>query len=365
VLARLNQVVDRVTNALEKTDPYTSTLAVEAFLDDLTNWYVRRSRRRFWKSERDADKNEAYATLYHVLVKLSLILAPFTPFITEVMYRNLVFEIHSDALESVHHCDWPQADLSLVDQEELDRMALARQIASLGLSGRSAAGIKLRQPLSRVLVNVRDSSPDLGEVLVEILTDELNVKSLDVVEDTSELIEYRILPDNKVLGPRFGPKFPGVRAALAEADGEEIAGKVDADLPVTLQVDGEQIVLAPDEVLVETQPAEGYAVAAEKGITVAIDTEITPDLRSEGLARELVRRIQSMRKSADFNIEDRITTYYIAEGRLEGVIQNWAGYIQAETLSTNLVAGPPPEGAFVEIQDVDDEAVTIGLERAV
>jgi isoleucyl-tRNA synthetase len=362
VLARLNQVVARVTEALEESDPLSATVAIESFLDDLTNWYVRRSRRRFWKSEHDADKNSAYATLYHLLVKLARLLAPFTPFVTETMYQNLVRSVCPGAFESIHHTGWPQADLTVVDEGALDQMALARQIASLGLGARNAAGLKVRQPLARVLTYA-GGMQTLNEELADIVTDELNVKDFEFVEDAGRLVTYRVLPDNKKLGPRFGALFPRVRAALAALDPAAVAGSVQSGEPVSVEVDGQKVELAPDEILVQTKPAEGLAVAADKLITVAVDAALTPELRAEGLAREIVRRLQAMRKDAGFNIEDRITTYYQTNGELAETFQSWGDYIKAETLSIALVYQEPPEGMFTETHMVDGQMLRLGVER--
>ncbi len=364
VLARLNQVIDRVVVALEGSDIYTASQVVEAFLDDLTNWYVRRSRRRFWKSEHDVDKNTAYASLYHVLVKLVRALAPFTPFVAEVMYQNLVRSVYPQAYESVHHTSWPGADLSIVDDDLIDQMALARRIASLGLSARSGANLKVRQPLSKVLVHVGGKA-SLRDELVEIVTDELNVKSLEFVEEEGRLVSYKLLPDNKLLGPKFGARFPKVRQALQAADPAKVAASVRDGLAVTLNVDGEIVELAPTEILVQTQPAEGLAVAADKLITVGIDAAITPELRLEGLAREVVRRVQAMRKDAGFNIEDRITTWYQADGELAAVFKRWAPYIQAETLTTELISAQPPDGVYIEKHNIDGVSLVLGIKQNV
>jgi isoleucyl-tRNA synthetase len=362
ILARLNQVVVAVTEALENSDTLTATLALEALLSDLSNWHVRRSRRRFWKSEHDADKNTAYATLYHVMVKLIKLLAPFIPFMTEAIYQNLVRSVYPTAYESVHHTAWPQVDEAVVDEGLLDQMALARQVASLGLSARNAAGLKVRQPLAKVLVYA-GGKRSLTTELVDIVMDELNVKAFEFVEHAGELVTYRVLPDNKRLGPKFGSSFPALRLALAALDPAKVADTVTAGLPVSLSLEGETVELAPDEVLVETKPAEGLAVAADKLATVAVDATVTPALKAEGLAREVVRRVQAMRKDAGFDIADRITTFYRASEAMQGVISTWSSYIQAETLTTNLLAGQPPADAYVEEHHLDGEALLLGVRR--
>jgi len=363
VLARINQVTDRCTVALENSDAYTATLAVESFMDDLTNWYVRRSRRRFWKSEQDADKHTAYGTLYHVLVKLSKLLAPMTPFVTEVMYQNLVCAVQPDAYGSVHHCDWPEVDERVIDEGLIEQMSLARRVASLGLGARGSANIKVRQPLAKAMAYAADVRGELTPELVDIVADELNVKAFEFVEEEGALVTYRLLPDNKLLGPKFGPKFPKVRAALAAADPTAVVKRVQAALPVALEVDGEGVELAAEEVLVQTEPAEGLAVAADKGVTVAVDAVITPELKAEGLAREVVRRVQTMRKEADFNIEDRITTWYTGEGELAEVMESWGDYIRAETLSAEIVADDAPADAYTGTHKIEGDSITLGVKR--
>jgi isoleucyl-tRNA synthetase len=363
ILARLNQVVERVTPALEDSDAFGATIAVEPFIDDLTNWYVRRSRRRFWKSEHDADKNTAYTTLYHVLVKLSKILAPFTPFVTEVIYQNLVRSVQDGAYESIHHTDWPGADTAVIDERLVDQMSLAQRIASLGLSARSGAGIKVRQPLSKVLAYVGQGRAELSDELIDIVSDELNVKEFEFVENPGVLVANRILPNNKLLGPKFGAQFPQVRSALEKLDPAKVANQVEAGELVPITFDGQTVRLNPEEILVDTQPVEGLAVAADKIVTVAVEATITPALRAEGLAREIVRRVQAMRKDADFNIEDRITTYYVAEGELADVFEAWGDYIKSETLSTNLVQRAPPADAHVESHKVGGMDFKLGVQR--
>jgi isoleucyl-tRNA synthetase len=317
ILARLNEVIAKVTVSLENYDAYMATNAIEALLEDLTNWYVRRSRRRFWRSEHDADKEAAYATLYQVLTTLIKMLAPFTPFVTEVMYQNLVCGVDSNAPESVHHYSWPEADEAAIDQALLDQMALARQIASLGLGARGSANIKVRQPLARALVHI-GQAVSLSPELTAIVVDELNVKSLEFVAEAGELVTYKVLPNLKLLGPKLGKQLPAVRQALEAADPAELAAKVQAGETITLGeyvnvviesqpiTESQPIELIPEELLIQTQPAEGLAVAADKVITVGVDVVITDELAAEGLARELVRRIHNMRKDAGFDTLDKL-----------------------------------------------------------
>ena len=364
ILARLNQVVAQVTQNFQDSDAYSATIAFEALLDDLSNWYVRRSRRRYWKSEADQDKETAYATLWHVLVKMIRALTPVIPFVTEAMYQNLVRSVFPDAHESVHHTDWPMADTDVIDNKLIYEMDLARRVASLGLSARGNAGLKVRQPLEKVLVNVGEESIEISEELAAIVTDELNVKALKFVSNVGDLVSYKVLPNNKLLGPRFGADFARVRVALNEMDPSQIATRLAGGEEITFELNGETVSLTGEEILINTQAAEGMAVAADKLLTVAIDTVLTPDLIAEGLARELVRRIQAQRKNAGFNIEDRIKTWYLASDELARVFTDWAKYIQTETLTTELVTGEPPDDTFVEKHKVEGLDLTIGLKKS-
>ena len=362
ILARLNQLAARVTAGLDDSDFYTASTSIGVFIDDLTNWYIRRSRRRFWKSQSDDDKQAAYATLYHVLVKLTRLLAPLTPFVTEAMYQNLVRNVREGAYESVHHTRWPAADETAVDGVLLEQMNLARMVASLGLAARSGANLKVRQPLARAMA-FAGNNRSLPTDLVEIITDELNVKDFEFVEEASRLVNFRVLPDNKTLGPRFGALFPKVRAALAALDPSSVAALVQAGQGVKLSVDGQEIELGPAEVIVQTMPVEGLAVASDKGFTVAIDAVITPELRAEGLAREFVRRVQDLRKTAGLEISDRIRLRFMATSLLADAVEKFRDYIMNETLTVDLETGEPDAEMAVVEDQFDGEKVTIGLMR--
>jgi isoleucyl-tRNA synthetase len=366
ILARLNQLVAKATDRLENYDAYTMTMAIEAFLDDLSNWYVRRSRRRFWKSEQDADKRAAYTTLYHVLTTLTRLLAPILPFVTETMYQNLVRSHSEEALESVHHTRWPKACLEKVDDELLTQMALAREVVTQGHSARNSQGIKLRQPLARALVHLEDGAV-LSDELVDLVQDELNVKEVVFSDEVSDLVTYRFLPDSQKLGPRFRDRFPAVKAALESIeDPVRAERRLEADLPLELEVDGETIELAPDEVLVREEAREGLAVASEHDVTVGIDVELTKELEAEGMARDVVRRVQNLRKDADFDLDDRIVTTYQAEKELNEAIEAWRDYIAAETLSVDLREGSPEsdEANTVSEDQVEGYWLKLGVRKA-
>jgi isoleucyl-tRNA synthetase len=374
MLVRLNQVIARATECMDDYDPYGATLAIEPLLDDLTNWYVRRSRRRFWKSEQDADKDAAYATLYHVLVTLCKLLAPIVPFVTEVMYQNLVRSVEKGAAEtteksvceSVHHCEWPAVDERALDQDLLDRMVLAMQIAALGRSARSTSGVKLRQPLARARVYAGQRDSDLGG-LADLVTDELNVKTLEFVETEGDLVEYEIGLLPNILGPKHGKRFPLLRRTVGAQDSSALARRFEAGLGTTLDLEdgGPPVELLPEEVEVRMHGREGYAIGEEKGTVVAVDVTLTPELVREGLARDLVRRVQTLRKEADFQLDDRIVTYFDAGDELKAVVEEWADYVQAETLSVELVPGPLPDDTAKEaVFKLGGYALSLGVKRA-
>jgi isoleucyl-tRNA synthetase len=238
-------------------------------------------------------------------------------------------------------------------------------VVTLGHSCRASANVKLRQPLAGALVHLEAGADKLDdEEPLDLIRDELNVKEITFVETAGELVTYQLLPDNKVLGPRFGSRFPTVRKALSELDPAAAVKRLKASLPLHLEIAGEEIELASEEVLVQEQPREGLAVASEKGVTVAVDLVLTPELAAEGLARDVIRRVQNLRKEADFNLDDRIVTTYQAEGELAEAIQTCHDLIAAETLSLTLRAGPPEKGATVGEEQIGDHALTLGIHKA-
>ncbi len=361
IVGRLQQVIERVTTSLADYDAENATMGCEAFLDDLSNWYVRRSRRRFW----DGDM-AALDTLYYVLVTFARVLAPMLPFMTEVIYQNLVRSAFADAPESVHHTGWPAANPGLMDEKLLVDMDLARAVVSLGHADRVAANIKVRQPLADIKVVAAGKADSLVR-FAALIAEELNVKSVLLAEGEAELVQYRILPFNKTLGPRFGKDFPAVRKALSEADPYAVAAAVAAGQPVPITFGGQAVELAAEDVLVQAEPKPGYQVTndTQRGIVVALDTVITPQLKAEGLAREVVRRIQQMRKDAGFDLSDRIhTTYQTDNADLAATVVELADGIKQETLSLSLLAGDPVEGAYADTGDVDGAEITLSVRRA-
>ena len=273
--------------------------------------------------------------------------------------------IRSNLPGSLHHTLWPKVDESAIDEEFVAQMGLARQVASLGLSARASAGLKVRQPLAKALVYTGDADSELPDYLAEIVKDELNVKAVEFVTEAEKLVRYRILPDNAVLGPRFGADFPEVRAALEALDPVEVKRAVDAGESIEIKVGKKKFELAAEEVLVNTEPAEGLAVAADKFVTVAVDAELTEELRQEGLAREFVRRVQDLRKQAEFEISDRIQVYYQASDTLASALDIHRDYIMGEVLATEMQAAAAPEDAFKPEEAIEfgGESVEVGLVR--
>jgi isoleucyl-tRNA synthetase len=298
IISELNQLIVDVDSALDAYNPTEAGRRIESFVNDLSNWYVRRSRRRFWKSENDADKLSAYTTLYECLVTLSKLLAPFTPFLAEELYQNLVLTAFPEAPDSVHLADFPVPDMNKIDKQLAADTRLVMKISSLGRAARSQAGIKVRQPLAKVVVRVGSSQEREGlERLMPQVLDELNVKGLAFVDNKAELDK-------------------------------------------------------PD-----------YGVSSEGNYGVAIPVEIPPELAREGMAREIVHRLQIMRRSAGFDIADYITTYYQGEAYMRQVIEDFGDYIKQETLSRQLIEGIPEEGVFTESYKLAGYDIVLGVKR--
>jgi isoleucyl-tRNA synthetase len=369
-LARLHQLVRTVTGMLDEYDIHGPAREIEAFVEELSNWYVRRNRRRFWKAEDDADKHAAYATLYACLTTLGRLLAPFMPFVAEALYQNLVASQDADAPESVHLAPWPAADAALIDETLLADTQHLLEAVSLGRAARRGAGIKVRQPLPELLLRPRGAAQIEGLRRFEAeLREELNVKRVRYLDSSAGFVQHRFKPNLRVVGKKYGRLVPALTRTLRDLAGEparEVARAVEAGQPVTLAVDGEPLRLAPEDLLVEAASPEGYAVAEDRGMLVALDTSVTPELRDEGLARELVRHIQDARKSAGFAIADRIVVYLRPDAGGEDVrrvVGGFGDYIRTETLADELVVGEPPASAHVEALEEEGCRVTVGVQR--
>ncbi len=364
ILSELHALIALATDRYENFDTATVTRRIEAFVDDLSNWYVRRGRPRYWKSESDQDKLAAYLTLWEVLVTLAKLMAPAMPFLAEELYQNLVRSVDAGAPESVHHCEWPQANRAVIDAGLRDAMTLVRQVVGLGRAARQRSKLKVRQPLPALLVRAKSAKErEYVQRLEGQVLDELNVKRVEVVEETGSLVSYRIKPNFKLLGPRFGPQVNAVARALQQADSAELARKHAAGEHVALVVGGLEVDIPSEEYDVETAAAEGYEVVEEGGYLVALDTRLTPELVEEGLARELVRRLNDMRKEAGFRVEDRIVTYFSGPENVEQVFTRFGDYIRQETLSVRLERGPGDGAAHAETVAMDGLSVALAVQR--
>ncbi|MFQ5855077.1 MAG: isoleucine--tRNA ligase [Anaerolineae bacterium] len=363
ILSELHALERTVDEGLENYDVTGAARPIQAFVDDLSNWYVRRSRRRFWKSEQDADKAAAYQTLYEVLVTLSKLLAPFMPFTSEAMYQNLVRSVVADAPESVHLTDFPTFNPDLIDESLMFDTRLVMRVASLGHAARNKAQIRVRQPLAAAVVQTRTPAERAAlKALADQLEEELNVKELRFA-DGDELVDYEVKPVHAKLGPKYGALLPRLSKALADLPADRVARSVEASEPVEVNVNGQTIQLLPEEIQVETVDKAGYAVAEEGGTVVGIETHLTEVLVREGLAREVVRRIQTLRKDAGFELDDRIRTYYQAGERLASVVVEHTPYITTETLTEDLVEAEPPAGVTSSSFDIDGETIVLGVAR--
>ena len=364
-LSELNSVVDSVAQDLENWRIERASETIENYVERLSNWYVRRSRRRFWKSEDDADKNNAYYTLYTSLTTLSRLIAPITPFLAEELFTNLVSRRDSSAPKSVHLANWPIPDQEQIDTALSRRTNLAMRIASLGRSARSASGLKVRQPLQSLVVEVNTSQEQADlPVIAPQLKDELNVKNVVVASESDSLMAYQLRPNLPVLGPKYGRQVNEIRLLLQNADAAQIAEAVRANESVALG----EFELSPEEVLVDNIAAEGYAVESDDQYTVGISTSITDDLRSEGHVREVAHIVQNMRKNAGLEISDRINLQINApsDSPVEHAIKLNKDYISQETLAVSLefAEQEPGEASTSELHKIDNFELKISLQKA-
>jgi isoleucyl-tRNA synthetase len=298
--------------------------------------------------------------LHECLLTIAKLLAPFTPFMAEEMYQNLARTYDASAPESVHLADYPTADRAKINPEVQRATDAIIRVVSLGRAARSKAKIKVRQPLARIVIAASKQERAALTRLADHIREELNVKEVAFAEGETELVTYQVKGNPAVLGPKFGKEMGKVMAAIAKADGKEAAAKVRGG--ATLEIGGYTLDATDVQIVTEDRP--GLASAADGPLTCAVSTEVTRDLAMEGMAREIVHRIQTMRRSANFAIEDRIVTYYQAEGELAEVLKAHEAYIKQETLSAALREGPAPAGAFVETAKVDGASLTIGVAKA-
>ena len=358
ILSRLNTLIGHVEAYLDDLKMTEAGREMQDFMDDLSNWYVRRCRERYWGKDMTADKEAAYMTLYTVLKTMALISAPFTPFMSETMYQNMVRTVDKSAPESIHLCDWPKKDESFIDPELEANMAAVLDIVVLGRSARNAANIKNRQPVASMYVQGKA----LPDMYVSIIADELNVKEVRFVDDASSFISYRVKPQLKTLGPRYGKLLPKINQYLAgEGVGNAVVAAHNRGESYKFDIDGTEISLAAEDVLVSTEENAGFVTVTEHDLSVVLDTNLTPELIEEGFVREIVSKVQTMRKEAGFEVTDHIVLSHHGNSLIEGIFARHGAEIAADTLADSI---KPGASGYVKDWEINGESVTLGVEKS-
>jgi isoleucyl-tRNA synthetase len=332
IISKLNTLVKEVDEKLEKYDITSSAIQIGEFTESLSNWYVRRNRERFWGTELTDDKIGAYVTLYRVLVTLSKVAAPFIPFMTEEIYQNLVVGLDKKVPESIHLCTWPEVNLGEIDKNLEKEMDLAYTIVKLGRSARNSVNIKNRQPLSEMLISVKT----LPEYYSDIVKEELNVKQVVLGADMKDYVSFEIKPNLPVLGKEYGKLIPVIKQKIAEFDQMELASKVQNGEIVYIEIEENEIPLSTENLLITMNGKEGFAFSGTGEIGVVIDTEITPELKEEGFLREILSKVQNMRKDNGFEVMDNINLYVEGNSTLEEVVKKYEDTIKHDTLAKNV-----------------------------
>ncbi len=361
VLSKLNTLVKKVDEGLNDYQIFETSRMIQDFADELSNWYIRRGRERYWGKEMTDDKIAAYTTLYTVLVTLAKISAPYVPFIAESIYLNLVPNFYKDAPISVHLCDFPVCNDNMVDAKLEEAMEVIVDLVVLGRAARNSVNVKNRQPLSKVYV-ATERKAEFSDELLAIARDELNVKELELLKDAKNFISYKIKPQLKTLGPKYGAKLGLIRNFLETCDATEVVETVKSGKTYTVNLGGADIEFTVDDLLISSESMEGYVSASENGITVVLDTAITEELLLEGIERELVSKIQTMRKEAGFEVTDRINLYVKAEGKILDVLNANANSLKMAVLAENIQIGDVK--GFAKDWDIANNAVTLGVEKA-
>ena len=358
ILSRLNTLIGHVEAYLDDLKMTEAGREMQDFMDDLSNWYVRRCRERYWGKDMTADKEAAYMTLYTVLKTMALISAPFTPFMSETMYQNMVRTVDKSAPESIHLCDWPHKDESFIDPELEANMAAVLDIVVLGRSARNAANIKNRQPVASMYVQGKA----LPDMYVSIIADELNVKEVRFVDDASSFISYRVKPQLKTLGPRYGKLLPKINQYLAgEGVGNAVVAAHNRGESYNFDIDGTEISLAAEDVLVSTEENAGFVTVTEHDLSVVLDTNLTPELIEEGFVREIVSKVQTMRKEAGFEVTDHIVLSHHGNSLIESIFAKHGAEIAADTLADSIKLG---SAGYVKDWEINGESVTLGVEKS-
>lgn len=364
ISSRLNSAIAEVDAALADYNPTRAARAVETLVDDLSNWHIRRSRRRFWKETGgDESKLAAYQTVYECLITVSKLMAPIGPFFADWLFRSLNEVTGREPHESVHLTDFPPIEDAAVDADLEFRMGLARTISSIVLGLRNESGLNVRQPLSRIMV-VTDAhaSSEAVESMRAVVLDEVNVKQIEYIEGSSGVVSRSARPNFARLGKRLGRLMKAVNQRVRSMSDDEILRYIETG-HISVEVDGENVLLEADDIEITSEGVEGWLVGQEDGITVALDTRVDEHLRAEGQAREVVNRVQNMRKSAEFDVTDRIRVSYKASGGMADAIARHGEWIRNETLALELDSARPPEGDLVETYQIGDEEITLAVSR--
>lgn len=356
ILSELNTLIDFVDKGLDKYNITDTSRAIEKFTDNLSNWYVRRCRERFWGSDMSEDKIAAYTTLYTALTTLAKLAAPFVPFITEQIYGNLVLPFYKNVPVSVHLTSFPVCDKAFIDTQLGENMDRVINIVSLGRTARNACAIKNRQPLSELLIRA-DKFDSLPEEYLDILKEELNVKKVAFISDSSGFASYEIKPQLRTLGPKYGPLIGKIREYLAQCDSTTLVNAVRKGEAVIVSIDNTPVAFKEEDLLISDKNKEGYQTVSEKGITVILNTELSQELIQEGLMRELVSKIQTMRKESGFNVTDHIVVTYSCGEKLAEVIEKYKSEIMQDTLADSITAG-----SGSSLKDINGEEISLSLE---
>ena len=360
VLSKLNSLVDTVSKNLEEYKIFESARLMQSFVDELSNWYIRRCRERFWGEGMTEDKAAAYTTLYTVLTTFSKLTAPFTPFIAESIYQNLVPEFYADAPISVHLCKFPQVNYDLIDTKLEADMEIVENMVVLGRSARNLSNIKNRQPLAKLYFSM-GGNVALDEKMYEIARDELNVKEFEVLIDSSKFINYKLKPQLKTLGPKYGSKLGLIRQYLDTCDANSVVKTIRESGQITVDLNGEQVVFTEQDLLISTESKEGFISASENGHTVVLDVNLTDELIAEGIVREVVSKVQTMRKEAGFNVTDRINLYFVTGSMVADVIKNNQNHIAKVVLADSINEGKL--NGYQKDWDINGEQVTLAVEK--
>ena len=359
VLSKLNSLVKFVDEGLSEYRITETARAIQAFVDELSNWYVRLSKARFWGKDWTGDKKAAYQALYTVLTTLCKIAAPYVPFMTESMYRNLVAGVASGAPESVHLCDFPAADETRIDRNLEDEMEEVMAAVQLGRAARSTANIKVRQALSTLYVK----GAKLSEACAALITGELNVEEVKFIDDARAFTTYQIKPQMRTLGPRYGKLLGKIGADLKDVDGSAFVDALEKDGSVKFEIDGTEVALAAEDCLISPAQKPGFVAESDGGMTVVIDTNLTPALIEKGFVRELISKLQTMRKEAGFDVVDRISVTYRATETLAPVIEKNRDAIASAVLATALAEADAPEGAYAKEWSINGEKAALSVKK--